>query len=121
MHSTLPYAFLLEAESALDLTQLCRGVLEYCILALLDRQERYGYDLVTDLADVGLVASEGSVYPVLSRLRRGQLVETTWQESPSGPPRRYYRLTPAGRDALSAFRPAWNGFIHSVNAVLEKG
>ncbi len=82
--------------------QLRRGVLEYCVLALLGDEERYGYDLVTELSDAGLVASEGTIYPLLSRLRKDELVATSWQESPSGPPRRYYRLTRAWPPGVAA-------------------
>lgn len=100
------------------LTQLRRGVLEHAVLALLADRERYGYDLVTELSDAGLVASEGSVYPLLSRLRKEDLVQTTWRESESGPARRYYRLSPAGEAALAEFRVAWTQFSTSVDAVL---
>ena len=67
----------------------------------------------------GLVTSEGTLYPLLSRLRREGLVQTTWRESASGPPRRYYSLTPAGVGALDAFLIEWARFRESVDAVLE--
>ena len=89
------------------LAQMRRGTLQYCVLSLLADEERYGFDLVRGLSEVdGMVTSEGTIYPLLSRLRRDGLVESTWQESPSGPPRRYYRLTAAGRGALEGFRIA---------------
>lgn len=103
------------------LTQLRRGVLEHCVLALLESGERYGYDLVTDLSDAGLLASEGTLYPLLSRLRRDELVSTAWRESPSGPPRRYYALTERGQSALGSFRTAWTSFAGSVDQLLQKG
>src|SRR5919204_2276118 len=79
------------------LAQMRRGTLQYCVLALLAEEERYGFDLVRGLAEVdGMVTSEGTIYPLLSRLRRDGLVESTWRESSTGPPRRYYRLTAAG-------------------------
>ena len=82
------------------LSQMRRGTLQYCVLALLAKEERYGFDLVRGLADVdGMVTSERTIYPLLSRLRRDGLVESSWQESTAGPPRRYYRLTDAGRTA----------------------
>ena len=88
------------------ITQMRRGTLEYCVLALLRDQPGYGFDLVRTLAEAdGLITSEGTIYPLLSRLRRDGLVTTTWHESPSGPPRRYYQLTPAGRAAASAQAP----------------
>lgn len=101
------------------LTQLRRGVLEHCVLALLQGRERYGYDLVTELSAAGLVASEGTVYPLLSRLRRERLVETTWRDSAGGPPRRYHSLTPAGAQALADFRVAWRDFSATVTTVLD--
>ena len=101
-------------------TQLRRGVLEHCVLALLEGEERYGYDLVTQLSTAGLLASEGTMYPLLSRLRKDELVGTTWQESPNGPPRRYYSLTPRGAEALQAFRLSWTQFKHAVDATLER-
>src|SRR6266571_1317724 len=86
------------------LAQMRKGTLQYCVLALLADEERYGFDLVRALAETdGMVTSEGTIYPLLSRLRRDGLVETTWRESPSGPPRRYYHATKAGRAALDGF------------------
>ena len=80
------------------LSQLRRGALEYCVLALLRDEELYGFELVRQLsASGGLVTSEGTIYPLLTRLRKEELVTTFWRESDSGPPRRYYRLTDAGR------------------------
>jgi len=101
-------------------TQLRRGALEHCVLALLEGEERYGYDLVTELSEVGLLGSEGTMYPLLSRLRKEQLVETSWQESPTGPPRRYYSLTPRGKDALAGFRNSWSEFKNAVDHILER-
>jgi PadR family transcriptional regulator PadR len=86
------------------LTQLRRGTIEYCVLAVLAGGQEYAFELVRRLAAVdGLVTSEGTIYPLLSRLRRDGLVTTTWQESDAGPPRKYYRLTAAGRRSLAGF------------------
>jgi PadR family transcriptional regulator PadR len=104
------------------MSQLRRGVLEFCVLALLRDTERYGFELVRALADAdGLVTTEGTLYPLLGRLRREGVVETTWRESPSGPPRRYYRLTPSGTAVLGAFRVEWTRFRGSVDTLLESG
>ena len=98
------------------ISQMRRGVLQYCVLALLAEDERYGFDLVKALGEVeGMVTSEGTIYPLLGRLRRDGLVETSWQESPSGPPRRYYGLTAAGRAALEAFAEEWARFRDAVD------
>lgn len=107
-------------EEAALLAHLRRGTLEYCVLAVLRHGERYALDLVAELSGDGLLlTSEGTVYPLLSRLRRDGLVTTEWRESPSGPPRRYYRLTRAGRDAVTAFEAQWRRWVAAVDAVLK--
>jgi PadR family transcriptional regulator PadR len=104
------------------ITQLRRGALEYCVLALLQNEERYAFELVSSLADVdGMVTSEGTLYPLLSRLRKEGVVATVWRESPSGPPRRYYSLTDLGRQRLDAFIVEWQRFSRAVNGLLAVG
>ncbi len=104
------------------LTQLRRGALPHCVLAVLAGDERYGFELVNLLSDTyGFTTSEGTIYPLLSRLRRDGLVETTWRESDSGPPRRYYHLTEDGTFALRAFRDEWRGFRDAVDELLDTG
>jgi PadR family transcriptional regulator PadR len=98
------------------------GSLQYCVLALLADEERYGFDLVRALAEVdGMVTSEGTIYPLLSRLRRDGLLESSWQESPTGPPRKYYRLTDSGREALEGFVREWSRFHQAVDHFMDKG
>ncbi|MBH5131136.1 PadR family transcriptional regulator [Streptomyces sp. PU10] len=100
-------------------TQLRKGVLEYCVLALMRDRPRYGVELLHALEESGALAtSQGTVYPLLSRLRREDLVTTTWQESASGPPRRYYALTASGRAALDEFTHVWPGFRNAVDTFL---
>jgi len=90
------------------------------VLALLEQRERYGFELVQNLGQVdGMVTSEGTIYPLLSRLRRDGKVETFWLESASGPPRRYYRITALGRSALLDFRDEWKRFRAAVDQLLE--
>lgn len=102
------------------ISQLRRGVLEFCVLALLQESELYGFDLVKRLGEVdGLVTTEGTIYPLLSRLRREGWVTTSWKESDSGPPRRYYALTTAGEEALTAFTAEWVRFRDSVDLLLK--
>ena len=100
------------------LAHLRRGTLEFCVLAVLRRGERYAVDLVADLGAT-LLTSEGTVYPLLARLRRDGLVTTEWRESPNGPPRRYYRLTPRGRSSLAAFEKQWRLYRDAVDGVLK--
>jgi PadR family transcriptional regulator PadR len=105
-----------------QLTQMRRGAIEYCVLALLREGERYGFELVRELSAAdGLVTSEGTVYPLLTRLRREGLVETTWQESNQGPPRRYYSITSEGNRALESFVDQWTRFRSAVDRMLEAG
>jgi PadR family transcriptional regulator, regulatory protein PadR len=102
------------------LTNLRRGALEYCVLALLRHGESYGLDIAHALSSDGvLMTSEGTLYPLLSRMRRGGLVTSSWQESTAGPPRRYYRLTTQGTAALSAFERTWVPFRDAVDRALK--
>jgi PadR family transcriptional regulator, regulatory protein PadR len=100
-------------------TALRRGTLEFCVLSLLEDERRYGVELVGRLgAESALTTSEGTLYPLLSRLRRAGWVETSWQESPSGPPRRYYGLTGQGKAALAHFRTEWVAFRDAVDRIV---
>jgi PadR family transcriptional regulator, regulatory protein PadR len=100
-------------------TALRRGTLEFCVLALLGKGEQYSLELVRRLgAERVLATSEGTLYPLLSRLRRAGWVSTTWQEAPSGPPRRYYALTPSGEAALGYFRSEWTAFRDTVDHIV---
>ena len=103
------------------LTQLRRGVLEFCVLAALRGGDRYGFELVKALDADGLLTSEGTIYPLLARLRRDGSVETEWRESPAGPPRRYYRLTSDGERALTQFTTEWGRFRAAVDDLLAEG
>ena len=113
---------MVQGEARTSVSQLRRGTLEYCVLALLRGGERYGFELVRALSAVdGLVTSEGTIYPLLSRLRREGLVTTFWRESGSGPPRRYYQLTEPGHAALAAFTEEWTRFRDAVDTLLLEG
>ncbi|MFJ3906350.1 PadR family transcriptional regulator [Streptomyces sp. NPDC090025] len=97
-------------------SQLRKGVLEHCVLALLRDGPRYGVELLAELSAVSVMTtSQGTIYPLLSRLRREGYVDTELRESPSGPPRRYYTLTPVGRAALGEFTRAWPLFRDAVD------
>jgi PadR family transcriptional regulator PadR len=101
-------------------TSLRRGTLEFCVLALLSDGDRYGVEIVQTLADeMALTTSEGTLYPMLSRLRRTGWVSTTWRESPVGPPRRYYALTAEGLAALAHFRAQWVTFRDAVDRIVR--
>jgi PadR family transcriptional regulator PadR len=98
--------------------QVRKGVLELCLLSALDTGEHYGYALVKRLsATPGLSVAEGSIYPLLSRMKSAGLVDTRLEESPSGPARKYYQLTDAGRDRLRLMRPYFESLVRAVNAL----
>lgn len=101
-------------------SQLRKGVLEHCVLALLRDGPRYGVELLSELSEVSVMTtSQGTIYPLLSRLRREGFVDTELRESPSGPPRRYYTLTAVGRAALAEFTAAWPSFRDAVDHFLN--
>jgi PadR family transcriptional regulator PadR len=101
--------------------QMRRGVLPYCVLAMVSREEQYGFELVHALAGVdGMVTGEGTIYPLLARLRRQGLVDTSWRESVAGPPRKYYRLAVAGNEALAEFAESWHQLRDSVDELLSQ-
>lgn len=98
--------------------QVRKGVLELCLLSALDAGEHYGYALVKRLsATPGLSVAEGSIYPLLSRMKSAGLVETRLEESPAGPARKYYQLTGAGRDRLRLMRPYFESLVFAVKAL----
>ena len=90
-------------------------------MALIVRTPRYAFELIDALGKTGLLTTEGTLYPLLSRLRRDGLVKTEWRESTDGPPRRYYELTAEGRRALTAFKSEWTGFRGAVDKILQEG
>jgi PadR family transcriptional regulator PadR len=96
-----------------------KGVLEYCVLARLARGPSYGHQIAADLGRDSLFGSEGSLYPLLSRLRKQGWVDTRWEESPRGAARRYYTLSPSGRESLRTFTSVWRTFSAAVNRELE--
>lgn len=103
------------------LTELRRGVVEYCVLSLLSTAEMYGFQLVQTLAGHdGLVTSEGTMYPLLGRLHDAGLVTTTWRQDGPARPRKYYALTAAGFLALAEFRRDWARFRDTVDQVLSE-
>ena len=101
------------------LSQFRKGALELGILALLDRGELYGVEIVDLLAGYpGLEATAGTVYPLLSRLKKAGVVDTSWRESPVGPPRKYYRLSATGRAELMEMTRSWRGLSATLDGLL---
>jgi PadR family transcriptional regulator PadR len=110
---------MIEPEDAERHTQLLRGALDMCLLALLAREPAHGYELVRRVETAGFGAvSYGTVYPLLTRMRRLGLVADEQQASPAGPPRKVYALTEPGRARLGAWQQQWTRFTDTVDAVL---
>ncbi len=102
-------------------TQVRKGMLEFCILNVISGKSLYGYDIVRTLRDIeGLVISEGTIYPILSRLKREGLVGTTIKESREGPPRKYYELTKAGQEMLNRMIGYWRSIKVGTDAVIKE-
>ena len=97
-------------------SQLRRGVLELCVLRMLEPEARYGYDIVSRLERLGpRAAGENTVYPLLRRLKADRQLETFTEQSPAGPPRQYYRLTAQGRRRLAALESEWEAMVLAVD------
>lgn len=100
--------------------QVRKGILEFCILKALQRQDLYGYALVKKIASMrGLEVAEGTIYPLLSRLKAQALVETRLEESPEGPARKYYSLTKAGRVTLNSMEVYFSKMCEGINDLTE--
>lgn len=100
--------------------QLRKGTVEYCVLGLLSREPMYGWQLSEQLVAAGMIASIGTLYPLLARLRGNGLVTAFDEASGSGPVRKYYRLTDAGVTQLQAFRHSWGPFAAAVQSLVGK-
>mgnify|MGYP001221501292 CR=1 FL=1 len=98
--------------------QFKKGVLELCVLSLIAQQDRYGYELV-ELISRNIEIAEGTIYPLLRRLTKDGLCTTYLVESMEGPPRKYYRLTPAGREMQQRLLGEWEQFVRGVQNVVK--
>jgi PadR family transcriptional regulator PadR len=97
------------------IAQMKKGVLEMCILSIINREEVYPSDIIHSLKSADLIVVEGTLYPLLTRLKNAGLLEYSWKESTSGPPRKYFTITPAGKETLHSLLESWNLFVQSVN------
>lgn len=100
--------------------QMRKGVLEYCILSILKNGEAYTSDLLETLKDAKMLVVEGTVYPLLTRLKNAGLLSYRWEESTSGPPRKYYELTEKGKTSLKELDGTWDDLIAAVSKVTRQ-
>lgn len=98
--------------------QMRKGILEYCILSIISKGEVYASDIITELTKANLLVVEGTLYPLLTRLKNNGLLVYNWKESSSGPPRKYYNLSPAGLDVLNRLDTTWSELSYAVNISL---
>ncbi len=96
-------------------SQMRKGMLEYCVMLLLHREECYASDIINRLKEADLIVVEGTIYPLLSRLKNDGLLSYEWRESTQGPPRKYYVLTPLGEQSLAKLDTVWNELVNTVN------
>ncbi len=95
-------------------SQMRKGMLEYSIMLLLRDKPFYTSDIIDELEKANLIVVEGTLYPLLTRLRKEGLLEYEWQESPCGPPRKYYKLTTSGKEILAALDENWNALADTI-------
>ena len=100
--------------------QMKKGILEFCILSVLSSGDKYPSEIISQLKEGKLIVVEGTLYPLLMRLKNDGLLSYRWEESASGPPRKYYKLTPVGKQYLKELRTTWNELVVAVNKTISK-
>ena len=100
--------------------QMRKGILEFCILLVSSQGKVYASEILTALKDIDLIVVEGTLYPLLTRLKNSGLLEYDWEESKSGPPRKYYSITPEGREFLGEMKKVWNGLDKAISQLIKK-
>lgn len=100
--------------------QMRKGILEFCILHIIARGEVYASNMLDELTSSNIMVVEGTLYPLLTRLKNSGLLDYKWVESTSGPPRKYYVLTETGRDFLDQLQQTWEELSASVNQITQK-
>lgn len=96
-----------------------KGILEFCILSIISRGEIYASDIIGELKKARLLVVEGTLYPLLTRLKNNGLLSYVWKESTSGPPRKYYEITPAGTEVLNKLDTTWEELVFAVRTSME--
>ncbi len=97
--------------------QMRKGVLEYCILSVLSTKDAYASDVISKLKDAKMIVVEGTLYPLLTRLKNAGLLSYRWEESTQGPPRKYYALTEIGKEFLKELDSSWNELVLAVETI----
>ena len=98
-------------------SQMRKGYLEYCILLILRKKPAYASDIISELKDAKLIVVEGTLYPLLTRLKNSELLDYRWEESTQGPPRKYYMITDKGRSLISEMDLAWQEIVSTIETI----
>jgi PadR family transcriptional regulator PadR len=99
--------------------QMRKGVLEFCILSIVSKNDAYATDILNKLKESELIVVEGTLYPLLSRQKNAGLLSYRWEESTQGPPRKYYTITEKGKEALKELETSWNDLILAVESIMK--
>ncbi len=99
--------------------QMRKGILEFCILLIISREKKYASEIIKELKMSDLIVVEGTLYPLLSRLRGLGLLTHTWEESKEGPPRKYYELTEKGKETLASLKETWKKLYVSIDTLIQ--
>ncbi len=97
-----------------------KGTLEYCVLSVVDEEESYPTEIIQKLKTHNLIVIEGTLYPLLTRLKNAGFLKYRWQESSEGPPRKYFSLTAEGKKVLEELRNSWQEYSQAVNTITNK-
>lgn len=100
--------------------QMKKGVLEYCILSILSKKDRYASEIINELKASKLIVVEGTLYPLLTRQKNAGLLSYRWEESTQGPPRKYYTITQLGKDFLNELDASWKELVTAVESINNK-
>ncbi|MDD5571293.1 MAG: PadR family transcriptional regulator [Bacteroidales bacterium] len=100
--------------------QMRKGILEFCILSTLSVGDAYASDIIESMKSSKLIVVEGTLYPLLTRLKNDGFLNYRWEESKSGPPRKYYKITPIGETFLKELETTWNELVSAVNKITKK-
>ena len=100
--------------------QMRKGVLEYCILSILDKNDAYASSLIAELKEAKMIVVEGTLYPLLTRQKNQELLTYRWEESSQGPPRKYYAITDKGRALLREMDAAWQEVVETLAFIRKK-
>jgi len=99
--------------------QMRKGVLEFCILSILQNEDAYTSEILSELKSAKLLVVEGTIYPLLTRLKNAGLLNYRWEESTSGPPRKYYGLTETGKIFLTGLNSTWSDLVNAVSTITQ--